>query len=1276
VSVPEIALMLLGIMVFLVVLVLLVWWLRTQSGSAIRSFYSTLRQLEHDLAVHDRYEMPWLLMLGNEKQGAQLCASWQLSAMAQPAWFGRWWADPDGAVLVVPEALFMPEESLTAQLGAWWRLLGLLLRLRSRRPLDGVIWSVPAARLWDAEQALVHGLAARRKFIDLLQRLGLSLPVYVVITGMEEIPGFQELVGALPEDARERAIGWTSPYAPEAVWQSQWSDIALAQVTRSLSEAVIQLGTLSGQLSDDLYRLPQQFEALHGNLQGLLEPVFQGNALGEAPRFRGLYFTASQTLVDEDADWAAARGEPPARQSLFSRQLWHKRIIAEHGLAQAVPRILRLRKRWQQIVGVSALAFAVVWLACMAWVWRDAVADADRLSSVLQHAQSRYVTVNDETRRKELTKQNVQTFWTVLEQAPRWHFASLAFPTSWFSALDGQLDELLRRTALSQLFQPLHDVLAADFNALTDIQPIGRRSSQEGDDPELWQNYVKAKSLASGVVRVEQQNQWFAQALNNPQGPLDDLVQMSNSTFAINLNVGTLRHAAFYNHVLRTAPPPSLQPLDLQEYREQIAEQFQRLMQLWLVQYSLADNFVRPAGYLKAHTEKLQAGYGNSLRELEEVSGLIDNLQDVIALTNSAWSRSNGRDLVPGYRNLLDSVGKSMLLGPSVEQAIDSQAARLQKSFRDQWIAQAGSRDNLLVQQGGGSLELQEHLIGLDKAIDSLLKHDFVAIALRRGEGATSDDRTQSVDSDGLNVALNYYDSYKNYASRELPQIPPPYRSALLGAAENAAATAMWYSLETRANLPRLSAEQTFNVPADQALLLQKAFIELKRPDLASTLQSTLNRRAMADVLRALNEVEALPIFRQRFDISVWDGSKNMGLQLFRSTDTQDLKKSLSQQFAIMQNTTEAHVPAMEWLKVQQQNLAAADYDKVARLSALYEEMLKYKAQNPASSPALFEQLVSRDFVDMDASSCATILQSVNMLQGLDDLSRTARALWDQAQHRCNVLQQQLAATAWNHLADYFNQYLAGRFPFSYDIQAADADPERVRYMVQLIDGNLTQAQAGLALSQSLDKLAAQDFLTRLMQARTWLGPLFVRDKDGVMGLDMDIRWRTDREDEQGADQVIAWSLHAGNQSIIYPTNDPQRLHWTIGKPIKLMLRWAKNGSQRPASDPLQPSLAVADLEAGWEYTGPWALLRLMRAHVSVQRQPNIDYTQFPLTLQLPVYAPYTPDSRAQMFMRLSLLSQGGKLPLSIQPLPVRAPQSPYAVADLPVSLVSSQEAP
>lgn len=1266
-----VALVLLAIVVVLLVAAL-IWWLRTQGGAAIRSFYGAVRHMEQEQGTRDRYQMPWLMMLGNDTDGAQLCAQWRLQPTDKAAWFGRWFSDVEGAVLVVPQALFLPDEGMNRQRGNWWRLLGLMLRLRSKRPLDAVIWTVPFSTLDDIEHTTELSLKVRRCFIDLLQRFGLSLPVYVVITGMEELPGFQELVSALPAEARESMLGWSSPYLPDAAWQSHWSDQALDQVNAALSQSIIEIGALSGQLGTDLYGLPERFEGLRRAFQILLEPVFQGNAQGEAPRFRGVYFTASQApAVSGDGLTAFDSAQ---RQTVFARYLWSRRLVAERGLAQPVPRLLRLRQRGHRLAAAVALVVGLVWLGSMVWVWHDSVEEAEGLSRLILSAHKNHLVVDPDEPQLEPTRHNVQNYWSVLEKAPRWRFVSVVFPTSWFSSVDTQLENGLRLTARHHWILPLRDLLNSDLEQLKSIRNTERRGNVESEDPAQWQSYVKAKALVDLAVRLEQHNQMFSQVVNDPKAPLDELVQLSNTALSLGLNTGTLSRAQFYNRVLFDAQNSDLKGLDLNAARPVISDNFTGLMQRWLDHYFLADNFVRQAGYLKLHLQRLEAGSGNSLSELEDLMALIDDLQTLVSLTNSAWGRGKGQDLVPGYSQMLDKVSHSALLGPDIEQDLESQATKLQQSFRDQWIVQTGSRDNLLVQQGSGLLVLQDHVTALDGAVQALFKRDFVALAMQKDPSDSNPDAMGQGDgSDDFSVALNYFASYKSYASEELPRIPPDYRDALMQAAEGAAARAMWLSLdESDTSLPGMG----FNVQTAQAVALQKAFMDVHRGDLAVRFQRLLNRRALAQIKSGLDEIDAQPLFSQRADIQRWDGSKNFGLQLYGASDPQDLKLSLSQQFGVMLQVAEQRMPALEWLIVQQDNLSALEHDQVARFMALNDELLKYKNQNPASSAAQLEQLVSRDFIAMDTTSCAQILQTSSLPSGRGDLAQRTVALQQGALQRCLYLQQSQAATAWNDLANYFNQYLSGRFPFAQDVRASDADPARVQHLLELIETRLPLAQAGLALSQTPERLAAEDFLNRLKQASAWLGPLFVRDKSGILGVEMDVRWRTDRDEERGADQVIAWGLNAGNQQIRYPGGGQQNLRWMVGQPVSLTLRWARNGYQRPANDPLQPNLVVRDLEAGWEYQGPWSLLRLMRSQASAQRQPNVGYTDFPLALQLPVTAQTQARTAEQtlMFVRLSLMSQGSKLPLSIPPLPTRAPRSPFMATASSPAIATREE--
>src|SRR3990167_7083142 len=216
----EMVLLVLGVLMLLALLTALALWLRGRIDSAARSCYLAVQQMEGDLGIKDRYQTPWIMLLGNEQQTSELCRGWRLSSSGKTGWFGRWWYDSDAAMLAVPGAMFNHGEGALVQIAAWWRLLRMLVMMRAGRPLDAVIWTVPAEQLWASDQAAATGLAARRKFNEMLQRLGLNIPVYLLVTGLETLPGIKELADALPDDARDRVFGWSSPFAPGTAWHT------------------------------------------------------------------------------------------------------------------------------------------------------------------------------------------------------------------------------------------------------------------------------------------------------------------------------------------------------------------------------------------------------------------------------------------------------------------------------------------------------------------------------------------------------------------------------------------------------------------------------------------------------------------------------------------------------------------------------------------------------------------------------------------------------------------------------------------------------------------------------------------------------------------------------------------------------------------------------------------------------------------------------------------------------------------------------------------------
>jgi len=1274
----EIVFMVFGLLLLAVLLVLLIWWLRARVNGAARTCYFAVQQMERDLGLKDRYQTPWIMLLGDEQQTTQLCRSWRLSGSGKPGWFGHWWYDSDAAVLAVPGAMFNHGDGAILQITAWRRLLGMLLRLRANRPLDAVIWTLPAQQLWSDEPAAAAGMAARRKLNELLQRLGLSVPVYMLVTGLESLPGIKELADALPTEARDRLFGWSSPFAPGTAWHPEWSEIALDQLIRTLREEITELGALSGKVEEALYLLPRQFDAIRNNLQALCDPVFHGSALGETPQLRGIYFCAALPVSEVNADPLTEPEDLP-RDMLFASSLLRQRVLAEQGLAQPVPRILHLRQRWQRLSAAGAGVLALFWLLGMLWVWQVERQEAITLAALLHElkADSHAGLASDENAR-----QSISRFWALLAEAPRWRFSSVLLPSSLFSSLDDRLGQQLLDSASHKLYQPLHASLQRDMQKTAAIRmEHPRKQSAEGSSPDQWPNYLRARQLLDQALSLEKQSGQFNQMLGGSKKPLDDAAQLSRSLLDLELNADVLRWHAYYNEVLTHSPQALANPIELNTIRLGTGKQYSLLMRLWLDRLFADESFSSTAGQIKRHLQYLQSGQRNSIHELEELSLNTAQLRRLVAATNIAWGRSSGQDLTPGYSTMLEEARQSALIGPEVVNQVLDHANILQKVFREQWLNEDDPESSILRQENGGSIELQDNLKKLDTAIDILLRQDFAAAALA-GSNHPSGIGTSplhGVDDDSLAAALRYVDSYQKYLEQGVSLAPHEDRNALIRAAQSSTAATLWslFSSSKPNNMASMVGDRAFAVSAQGATEVVVAFESLGRQDMANALLEEMDRRAMSDIDDADAELQTLALYQPLHgDFTWWDGQKNAGLHAYRASTPQEMQQYLAGQLNLITDIHERIAPALDWLETHQAKLAAGNEERLQRWQAMGVELKKYKDKNPNSAPALFERFAAKNLNGMELMTCHSALADAELPNGLDEFSQRARNVANLAAQRCSQLQEQTAAIAWNRLTSYFSLYLAGRFPFSYSLDAADADPDRVLRFLKLLDENLTQAQTGLAHSQSPEAPAAADFLNQLQQSKVWLEPLFLRNQEGVRGIDLEVRWRTDREAELGAEQVIKWSVDSGSSQISYPGEDNYRLRWTLGQPVKLLLRWAKDGKQKPAEDPLQPALAVFEREAGWEYEGPWALLRLLRDHVAFERLAVIDYSDTPLAFKLPVYAPYSSDNHALMFMRVALMSAGGKSPLALAPLPVKAPIAPFSPHSLPDSLAASPAKP
>ena len=295
-----------------------------------------------------------------------------------------WWFT-DQAVLLDTAGRYTTQESdREADSAAWLGFLDLLKRFRPRQPLNGVLVTLSVYDLvhWNDEEIVQYAAHVRERVSELYARLGVRLPVYVLVTKADLLAGFNEFFGEF--DAEQRAQVWGMTFEPSEVAAAARGMAARFDREFGLLEKRL-YGLLPGRLQEErdlqrraaIYRFPQQFRSSGPLISSFIDAAFGSGWSGETPLLRGVYF-ASGTQEGSPIDrvlGTLARSfnlerkvQPPnvgSGKSFFLRRLLHEVIFGESGLAGVDARLERNRQA-RRVTAFAAIAGAALALA-LAW---------------------------------------------------------------------------------------------------------------------------------------------------------------------------------------------------------------------------------------------------------------------------------------------------------------------------------------------------------------------------------------------------------------------------------------------------------------------------------------------------------------------------------------------------------------------------------------------------------------------------------------------------------------------------------------------------------------------------------------------------------------------------------------------------------------------------------------------------------------------------------------------------------------------------------------------
>jgi type VI secretion system protein ImpL len=288
-----------------------------------------------------------------------------------------WWFTNEGIILDTAGRYTISVDAAEDR-EEWTAFLELLKKFRKKSPINGLLVMVSVDELMQQSEDGIeaHARNIRSRVDELINKLEIIFPVYLIFTKCDLVSGFVEFFGDFKKREREQVWGYTCKYDPERTilaheeFSRETESLFAALKTRRVCK--LHADMRPGD-EKKVYLFPLEFNAARKKLTGFVETLFQPNPFQQDPPLRGVYFTSGTqegTPIGQVIDGMAREMDippeiaevvqaAPEKKSYFIKDLFSQIIMSDIAGVRQTTGSLK-RGRWVRAVLAGVVLLAMV----------------------------------------------------------------------------------------------------------------------------------------------------------------------------------------------------------------------------------------------------------------------------------------------------------------------------------------------------------------------------------------------------------------------------------------------------------------------------------------------------------------------------------------------------------------------------------------------------------------------------------------------------------------------------------------------------------------------------------------------------------------------------------------------------------------------------------------------------------------------------------------------------------------------------------------------------